>query len=218
VVAALLCLALPVAASAAEPCTTPYDGVMAFPEIHSPEDAEDYCWEVKLGEGDELRAIDDTHAGVFWEDGTKAMSITAQLAHDADGTTVPTTLAVTEPNLITLTVHHRAGNPAAGGVSFVYPITAGAGWEGGFQTYEGQMPPPTEQSPAALQEPPAPQCAVPVLQGRTLKAARRALHIAHCRLGPVHGRGTRGAKVVKQYRPYGAVLPAGTPVGVRLGR
>lgn len=215
-VAALACLALPAAAVAAEPCSFPNGFLMSFPAIHGPEDPEDFCWEVKLGEGEELRQIDETHAGVFWEDGTQAMTITAQLAHDVEGVAVPTTLAVTEPNLITLTVHHRAGNPLAGGAPFYYPVVAGKGWEGGFQTVTVDMPPSTEQGtkqPAAV-----PTCKVPYLQGRTLRAARRALRSADCRLGPVQGEGGRGAKVVRQYRPANKVLPAGTAVGIKLAR
>ena len=190
---------------------------MSFPDIHSPEDPEDYCWEVKLGEEEELRQIDDTHAGVFWEDGTRAMLITAQLAHDADGAEVPTMLAVTDPNLVTLTVHHRAGNPAAGGAPFVYPISAGGGWEGGFQSVEVKIP-PTEQETNPPASPSAPTCEVPVLQGRTLKAARKALLQAGCQLGPIRGRRHRGARIVKQYRSADKTLPAGSAVGVRLGR
>jgi hypothetical protein len=218
-VCALACLALPVAATAipAEPCP-PFDGLMAFPDIHSLEDPENYCWEVKLGEEEELRQIDETHAGVFYEDGHRAMLIEAPLAHDADGASVPTTLSVAEPTLVTLTVHHRAGNPAAGGAPFDYPVVQGVGWEGGFHTYEVQMPPPTEQASPPVAEPPAPTCTVPVLHGRTVKAARKALLLRGCTLGPVRGPRRLGARIVKQYRPAFTVLPAGTAVGVKLPR
>jgi len=173
---------------------------------------------VKLGEGEELRQIDETHAGVFWEDGTQAMTITAQLAHDAEGVSVPTTLAVIEPNLVTLTVHHRAGNPAAGGAPFDYPVVAGSGWEGGFRTYPVEMPPPTEQGAKVPESGSPPTCVVPHLQGRNLKTSGRALRRAGCRLGPVWGEGGRGARVVRQYWPVGKTLPAGTAVGVKLAR
>jgi len=187
---------------------------MTFPEITGPEGPEDYCFEVTLSEEQELQQIDDQTVQVFESGGFPSFTITAEKAHDAQGATVPTTLAKTARNVVTLTVHHREGNSAAGGAPFDYPISNGAGWEGGFQTVEVQMPPATEQT--AAPQTPAPQCDVPALQGRTLKAARRALEHADCRLGPVHGRHRRRARVVKQYRRYGAVLPAGTEVGVKL--
>ena len=199
------------AGAAAEPLP-PFDGAMAFHAIPGPEAEEDFSWQVSVGAEEELRAIDDTHAGVYWvETETLAMTIAASQAHDAEGTTVPTTLAVTQPDVVTLTVHHRAGNPAAGGAPFVYPVSAGAGWEGGFQTTAVAMP-PTEQAIA----PPAPRCTVPDLAGRSLRASRRQLRRSHCRLGEVRGERSRGARVVKQFRPAGRSLPAGTEVGIKL--
>jgi hypothetical protein len=210
--AALACAAVP-SVAAAGPCPV-YDGGMGFPEITGPEGPEDYCFEVTLNEEQELQQIDDQTVQVFQSGGFPSFTITAEKAHDAEGATVPTTLAKTGRNIVTLTVHHREGNPAAGGAPFDYPVVGGVGWEGGFQTVEVQMSPTTEQTAAPQTS--APKCDVPALQGRTLKAARRALEHADCRLGPVHGRHRRGAKVVKQYRRYGAVLPAGTEVGVKL--
>lgn len=221
--AALICLALPGAAIAAEPCP-PFDGAMSFPDIHGAEDPEEYCWEVQLWEGQELRQINSKEAEVFYESGHPAFGIKAMEAHDAIGTTVPTTLAVTAPNLITLTVHHRDGNPAAGGAPFDYPVTQGSGWEGGFQSVEIKGPPDEAElkakpsSPPPVEEVTPPTCEVPVLQGRTLQSARRALIAAGCQLGPVRGHRHRGAKVVKQYRPAYKTLPAGTEVGVKLAR
>jgi hypothetical protein len=215
VVAALvgLLVALTPIAGAAEPCPSSGEG-MWFPDIHGPEDPEDYCWEVGMSHDQELVQIDDRHAAVYYESGHLAFSIEAEAAHDAEGTTVPTTLAVTAPNLITLTVHHRAGNPAAGGAPFHYPIIEGTGWEGGFHTTIIQMPgdPPAPQ-PLQTEEP---MCTVPALRGRSLRAARRALLRVHCELGPVRGERSRAAKVIKQYREAGKALPAGTEVGVKL--
>lgn len=212
-VAGLICLAVPSLATA-QPCP-PFDGGMGFPAILGPEDPEEFCWEVNLSEEQELVQIDDRTVQVFISGGFPSFTISATKAHDAEGTTVPTTLAKTGRNLITLTVHHRAGNPAAGGAPFVYPISQGEGWEGGFQTATVTMPPPTEQETNPPISPPAPTCEVPSLQGRTLKAAKRALRRAGCVLGPVRN---HGATVVKQYRPAYRVLPAGSAVGVRLGR
>jgi hypothetical protein len=206
------------AAAAAEPCP-PYPGMQNFPAIHGPEEPENFCWEVSLGEDQELRQIDAWHAGVYWvPDEVLAMHINAPAAHDAEGVAVPTTLAVVGENLITLTVHHRAGNPAAGGAPFTYPVVAGVGWEGGFKTYPVEMPPPEVTTTAPPAEQPAtPLCEVPALRGKTVRGARRALRRAHCELGPVRGERTRGARVAKQYQPGGKLLPTETAVGVKLG-
>lgn len=215
----LLVALAPTAGAVVEPCHE-YNGVMSFPTIHGPEDPEDYCWEVQLFEGQELVEIDNRHAAVYYESGHIAFEIVAAPASDAEGATVPTTIAVTLPNLITLTVHHRAGNPAAGGAPFHYPVDYGAGWEGGFHTV--QIPGPPDEAElrgvpaAAPEEASVPPCEVPNLRGRSLRAVRSALRGAHCELGPVRGDHRRGAKVVKQYRPAGKTLPAYTEVGVKL--
>ena len=211
-VAAVFASASVVAASAEEPLP-PFDGAMSFQDIQGSDGPEEFSWAVKLDDEDELRAIDDTHAGVYWV-GTEtlAMTITAGLAHAADGANVPTTLAVTQPNVITLTVHHRAGNPAAGGAPFDYPVIAGAGWEGGFQQTKVDMGPPTEQTPA----PTVLRCAVPALSGLTLRAAIRQLRRSNCGIGAVRGERVRGARVIKQFRKAGRSLPAGARVGVKL--
>lgn len=185
----------------AEPLPT-FDGGMGFQAIQGPEGPEEFSWEVNLGPDQDLRQIDDRQAAVFWtEEDHQTFSIEAIAAHDAEGKTVPTTLAVTQPNIITLTVHHRDG-------SFVYPVVPGSGWEGGFQTHiiEG---PPGEASP------PPPTCVVPDLTGRSLRASRKILHQAHCRLGAVRGEQLRTAHVVKQYRQFGKSLPLWTKVDVK---
>ena len=221
VVAALMVCAAPVRASAGT-CRPLDDGGEVFGPINGPEDPEDYCFEVQLGEEQELRQIDDRHVEAFYSTGHPSFEIVAEEATDAVGTSVPTTLALTGADIVTLTVHHREGNPLAGGAPFDYPVVAGSGWEGGFHTTEVSMsplPPPAPPSPPpAGEEAPAPSCTVPRLQGRSLAAARTVLHAARCRLGPIRGRRTHGARVVKQYRPAGRVLPAGAEVGVELAR
>jgi hypothetical protein len=102
---------------------------MWFPDIHGPGDAEEYSWEVTLGEGQSLKSVDSQEAEVVDEDGTVAIHIQAESAHDADGTAVPTSLSVPAGNVLTLTVHHRAGNPTAGGAPFAYPVTAGPAFQ-----------------------------------------------------------------------------------------
>jgi hypothetical protein len=174
---------------------------MDFGSITGCEDPEDFSWEVELGEEQELRQVDERTAGVFYEEGPQAFAINAVAAHDAEGKTVPTTLTVTEPNIITLTVHHRDG-------SFAYPVTAGAGWEGGFHTE-------IVVAPAGEFPPPPPTCVVPDLTGRSLRASRKVLHRAHCRLGAVRGEQIRTAHVVTQYRRIGRFLPLWTKVDVK---
>jgi hypothetical protein len=188
---------------------------MVFGQINGPGDPEDYCFEVTLGAEQELRQIDDRHVGAFYSTGQAGFEITAEEASDAVGASVPTTLTLTSANIVTLTVHHREGNPLANWASFHYPVVGGSGWEGGFHTTEVAMSP---ASPPPVEEAPSPTCEVPILQGRTLKSARRALLAAGCQLGPIRGHRHLGARIVKQYRPAYKTLPAGTEVGVKLGR
>lgn len=209
------------ASVSAEPPLPAYDGFMSFPVIRGPEDPEEYAWVVELGEEQVLREIDAQHAVVFYSDKHVAFVITAEAAHDAVGSTVPTTLAVSDRNVITLTVHHRAGDPAAGGAPFVYPILGGTGWEGGFQTTRVPMSPPEPVVQSALTPgdspaPPTQGCTVPRLKGQSLKADRNRLREAGCRLGDVRGARTRTAKVIKQFPVPGTTRAAGAEVAVKL--
>jgi PKD domain/PASTA domain len=61
----------------------------------------------------------------------------------------------------------------------------------------------------------APHC-VPKLKGKKLKAARRGLKRAHCRLGKVKGQKSKRAKVKKQSPKAGKVLAPGSKVSVKL--
>lgn len=197
-----------------------YTGAAQFSTIKGPTDPEEFSWEVQLDAEQEMRQIDDLHVGVYYTGSEEvlAWAIAAELAHDAHGAAVPTTLSVTGPTVITLTVHHRAGNPAAGNSPFAYPVSAGQGYETGYATGTIEMPPPeTVVVDPPLADPPLRRCNVPDLQGRSLKAARRLLKKASCKLGPVRGERARGAKVVRQLRMPGKSLPLGTEVGVKLG-
>jgi NHL repeat len=120
-----------------------FDGAMTFQSIRDRTAVETFSWSVTLHEEQYLEPIDSDTAVVYWNPEHPAFTIQAGLAHDADGSSVPTTLNVSGQNIITLTVNHRAGNPAAGYAPFVYPIIAGAGWEGGFKTHYIEMPPPS---------------------------------------------------------------------------
>ena len=85
------------AAADEPPIPSSYDGGMSFGEIHGLADPEEYSWTVQLGEEQVLREVDDQHAAVYYEDHQVAFEITAEPAHDADGSAVPTTLAVWGP-------------------------------------------------------------------------------------------------------------------------
>jgi len=217
-----ICAAIAPAATAAEP-PPPFVGAMSFQDIQGPEGPEEYSWEVKLDEEQELRRVDDRHAAVYYASGTRAFEIRGEVAHDASGSNVPTTLSVTQPNIITLTVHHRDGNPAAGGAAFDYPVSAGEGWTGSRQPVEIEGPPdeyqlahpPTRREILEPPQPSPPPCVVPDLTGRTLRASRKMLHRAHCRLGQVRGERSRGARVAEQYRQAGKVLQVWTAVDVK---
>lgn len=138
----LLSGGLQTAARADDPAIPPYVGDMGFPTITGPADPEEFSWGVVLNEGQELEAVDDKHAEIYRTEGHQpVLRISAEDAHDADGSNVPTTLSVSGGNVITLTVHHRAGDLAKDGASFVYPINAGPGWEGGFQPVIVTEPP-----------------------------------------------------------------------------
>lgn len=130
----------------------------SFPDIHGPEDPEEFFWRTEISEELELRQIDDRTVGVFYPDDLRAFTIEAEPAHDAVGSTVPTTLAVSEGDVVIVVVHHREGNLAAGGAPFVYPITGGVGWEGGYRTVSFPL---TESAPAPTPAPSSTPAAEP---------------------------------------------------------
>jgi sugar lactone lactonase YvrE len=110
-----------------------YDGLLTFAAIRDRTASESYSWEVNLTPDQELKLIDPQHAAVYYSGGYPAISIRAEPAHDATGLSVPTLLSVSEGNVVTLTVNHRAAN-------YVYPVVAGAGWQGGFRTQVIEIP------------------------------------------------------------------------------
>jgi hypothetical protein len=191
----------------------------SFPTLHGPSDPEEFSWEVTLGEDQELRQVDEHEVAVYYiDDEVRAFSIQATAAHDSVGSDVPTSIQVTGDSEVTLTVHHRAGNPAAGGAPFVYPINPGVGWEGGFSTVTIQMPPGEPPEPERTPNSP-PRCRVPSLRGATLAGARRQLRRAHCRLGAVRRPSdvsARQARVAGQGVKPGSSLPRWSKVGVTL--
>ncbi|HEX6667755.1 MAG TPA: PASTA domain-containing protein [Solirubrobacterales bacterium] len=203
----------PGSASAAPPI---YDGGMVFSAIQGPDGPEEYSWEVQLGSDQGIEQVNDQELSVFYiEDHHSVLGIRARPAHDAEGAAVPTSLRLDEGNVVTLIVHHRAGNPAAGGAPFTYPVTGGSGWEGGFQTYQVKGP------PGDVPPPEPPHCVVPKLKGLTLSASRVQAKNAGCRIGAVRrasGVAAKRGHVARQLPAPGAVLAPGTAVHLRLGR
>jgi hypothetical protein len=192
-------------------------GGSLFPELHGPADPEDYSWTVSLGPGQALEQVDDQEAVVEYNDGTVAFRLHALPAHDAVGTSVPTTIATSKGDVVTETVHHRAGNPATGGTPFVYPIIGGAGWEGGLTTTIIDF---FNKPPGATQpEPTVTHCRVPKLMGRNLRSSETALRTGNCTLGRVHHRGVGGSRktVVRQGAQPGTELPSGSRIWVIVG-
>ena len=217
------CLTLP-AAAVAYPL---YDGAMTFKAITGPDDPEEFFWEVQLEANQELKQIDEQHAAVYYDDGIHvAFQISATKAHDAVGASVPTSISVVGENVIVFTVHHRAGNPVAGELPFHYPVVAGEGWEGGYQTQLIAMPPDEEELRTERERREAEErerreasegCRVPRLRSGSLRAAGRRLRSAGCKLGKVRGDRKQGAKVTKQDVRAGTLLPAGSSISVKLG-
>ncbi len=194
-----------------------------FPTINSPSDPEEFSWEVELRQGQKLMQINEHEAAVYYEDGTMAWLIAATPARDAVGANVPTTIQVVGENVVTLTVHHREGNPAAGGAPFVYPIDEGESFEVGNSTVTILLPPGESLGGGAAQdESPRPNrsCSVPRLKGLTLKRSRERLRRAGCGVGKItraHGVTAKGGKVVRQMPRPGGTDVAGFGVNLRLG-
>jgi hypothetical protein len=186
--------------------------------IHGPLDPEDYSWEVELGDELELRQDGEHSASVYYFDGEHvAFSIAGVEAHDATGKSVPTTLTVSPPNIVMLTVHHRAGDPAAGGAPFTYPIGAGSGYKAGSSTVEVIMPP---SDPLPVRDVIRKPCLVPKLKGESLTSARRGIKAAGCRISRVRrkqGTASKRDRVVAQSPEAGTSLPLWAPVVIRLG-
>ncbi len=190
-----------------------YAADMGFPLIHGPSDPEEYSWEVDLGSRLSLSQVDSETVGVYHPDGSEAMLIRAELAHDATGKAVSTTLTLEPPNVITLTVHHRVE-----GVT--YPVGAGASFELGHEYVTTYSPPEVPEPSRAPGVPQAGNCVVPVLSGRSLMASKRRLREMDCQIGVARkrrGATAKAGKVVAQNPRPGTVLALGAKVSVTLG-
>jgi sugar lactone lactonase YvrE len=129
------------------------DGGMIWNAIRDVTAPEEYSWRVELSDDQRLELVDDHHAVVYYNDHTPAFSITAQPGHDATGIEVPTTLAVSNGKIVTVTVHYKAGHE---GKPFVYPIIEGSGWEGGLTTtiidFYNKPPEEEEEEETAIED------------------------------------------------------------------
>jgi hypothetical protein len=198
-----------------------------FPEIFSAASPEEYEYRSEwLAPGDTAEQLSDEEVVFKDSEGDAIGWIHPELAHDAVGTNVPTSMRLVEAGAVILTVHHREGNPAADWAPFDYPVIDGPG---GFRTIIVEMRNPLgeadqkviEANPPAPTEPlPTPTCKVPALRGYSLRGAKNRLRAAHCGIGVVHlavGATAGKGKVVKQFHAAGTELAAGAPVAVKLG-
>jgi NHL repeat len=112
-----------------------YDGAVTFRSIRNSAGPTSYSWRVNLTGEQSLVSIDPKMAQVVHGDGRTAAFIEVELAHDATGKEVPTTLTVEAPDVITLTVDHKSQ-------TFIYPVVAGAGFQVGYETAESFDPVP----------------------------------------------------------------------------
>lgn len=211
-VTALIVGVIGVASAGADPggsSIPTFNGIMAFPPITEVGGPERYVWRVEHGPNQTLRAVSATEAEVDYPDGIAAVTIVATKAFDARGTEVPTTLELSEGDLVTLVVHHRSG-------AYVYPVTGG---ERPISNEPTIVPgPPAEKQ--IEDSTPTTVCTVPALHGLSLAGAKAHLRAAHCSIGEVRlapGATAGKGRVVKQFRNVGAQLAAGAPVALKLG-
>jgi hypothetical protein len=121
-----------------------YNGDQTFKVIRDEGAPETYSWKVSLNEDQTLKPIDAEHVGIFYADESQALLIRAEDAHDATGKAVPTSLSVSEGNVLTLTVKYK-------GKGYVYPILAGPAFESSY-TLPVIWEPPPESEPSQESE------------------------------------------------------------------
>ncbi len=123
-----------------------YDGGQTFKMIRDESAPETYSWTVSLNKGQTLKGIDTENVAIFNEDGSQALLIKAEAAHDATGKAVPTALSASEGSVLTLTVKHRSAN-------FVYPVLAGPSFDSSYTLpIIWEPPPPSEEVPNTEEE------------------------------------------------------------------
>lgn len=106
---------------------------------------------------------------------------------------------------------------ATGTLRFPWEFFANAGLLGGYHCDTGKV---TFQASLATDPPGGSRCVVPKLRGKKLKAAKRAIRQANCRVGRVvkrHSKAKR-SRVIKQRPAAGSGRVAGSPVKLVVSR
>jgi hypothetical protein len=109
--------------------------------------------------------------------------------------------------------------PSAAGPVLVTVKTL-AGSSTATQSFSYQNAPAASPAPAPISAP-AKTCTVPTLKGKSLKASKKKIKSAECKVGKVtklKGAKASTGKVVGQSKKPGSVVPAGTVVKVTLGK
>ena len=106
---------------------------------------------------------------------------------------------------------------ATGTLRFPWEFFANAGLLGGYHCDTGKV---TFQASLASGDPGPARCIVPKLRGKRLKAAKRAVRRAHCRVGRVVKRHSKvkPRRVIRQRPPAGSSRAAGSPVKLVVSR
>lgn len=141
----------------------------------------------------------------------------------------PFTAGLAGPGAIAGTWDHMDAIPVDDGdpdnVSFCANVENRIGGDGGvwMQQKGAVVPPVTPQPPVTNPPPPPAPCVVPNLAGKTLKAAKKKIRAANCKLGKTRKakrpRGLKGPRllVVKSQSPEPGSSPANGRVHLRLG-
>ncbi|HKO38809.1 MAG TPA: PASTA domain-containing protein [Solirubrobacterales bacterium] len=142
---------------------------------------------------------------------------------------VPFTAGLAGPGAIAGTWDHMDAIPVSAdpdNVSFCENVENRIGGDGGiWLEQKGAVVPPVTSQPPVTNPPPPPAalCVVPKLAGKTLKAAKRKIRAANCKLGKIRrAKRPRGLKgpwllVVKSQSPESGSSPANGRVHLRLG-
>jgi hypothetical protein len=129
------------------------------------------------------------------------------------GTTPAASFVVNSESEITAVAPAAAG---AGPVDVTVTTNAGTSPAASEARFTSTTPPPPTPPTPSVPQVAAATCTVPKLFGKKMKASRKALRKAGCKIGKVSGRPSKGARVVKQSRKAGAKVPAGSKVNVTL--